>query len=329
MAVALLTDPAEGWLDQVLEDFERAMLRRRMAPGTVRIYRWAIGDLFELMKSRGLSTIQQLDRHVLEAWQDAMVARNLRPRSQQSATTAARQLINWAADWDALDLKLLRALAKVRTPDGDPRPIPEEDLDRILAYLLPRWPHMGAVALRDRALFIYILTTAARVSEALQARRDDFAAPVVIQKGGSKQTLRPAPIALEMIREYLALRIDDSPWLWISHKTNAPLSRLQPAGVWEIMQKIGRKAGVKRFTTHQLRHTAITTMHEAEVPALAVMKQAGHHGLGSQHIYGQVREKLRIQAVDAMEARVRRATGPRPVVLPKLPRYTRPRYPLS
>lgn len=328
MAVAMLDE--DGWLDQVLEDFERAMLRRRLSPRTVRIYRWAIGDLFQAMKRRGLTNIQQLDRDVLERWQDAMVARNLAPRSQQSATTAAKALINWAADWDVLDLRLLRALVKVRTPDGDPRPIPEGDLDRILAFLLPRWPHMGVVALRDRAIFVYILTTAARVSEALQARRDDFAAPLVIQKGGSKQTLRPAPVALELIRDYLALRIDDSPWLWISHKTNAPLARLNPAGVWEIMQKIGKKAGVKRFTTHQLRHTAITTMHEAEVPALAVMKQAGHHGLGSQHIYGQVREKQRIQAVDAMEERVQRGRAPAPVVqLPKLPRYVRPRYPLS
>jgi integrase len=313
---------ASGWLDQVLEDFERDIVRRRFAPGTVRIYRWAIGDLFELMQRRGLTNIEHLTRAVLEDWQDALAAR-LAPQSQQSATTAVRALINWCGDWDLLDLRLLRALAKVRVPDSEPRPIPDEDLDRILAFLLPRWPHMGIVALRDRALFVYILTTAARVTEALQARRDDFERPLVIQKGGSRKELWPAPIAIELIRDYMAVRIDDSPWLWISHKTNAPLGRLNPAGVWEIMQKIGKKAGVKRFTTHQLRHTAMTAMSEAEVPPLAVMKQAGHHGLGTQHIYTKVSDRKRGLAVEAMEQRVQlaRKTMPqKPRMLPRLSR---------
>jgi integrase len=326
MAVAMLDEG--GWLDQVLEDFERFTVRRRRA-GSIRIFRWALGDLFDFMKGRGMTHIQQLDRPTLEAWQDVLAAR-ISPGSQQSAATAARALINWAADWDLVDLKLLRGLAKVHVPpDDDPEPIPDDDLDRLLAYLLPRWPHMGIVALRDRAIIIYILTTTARVSEALQARRDDFARPLVVQKGGSKQELWPGDTAVEMVRDYLAVRIDDSPWLWISHKTNAPLSRLRPAGVWEICQKLAKKVGIAPFSTHQLRTTALTAMDEAEVPPMAAMKQAGHHGLGTMHKYVRVRKKTRIQAVEAIEARIQLARGPAPIALPKFPRYTRPRFPLS
>jgi len=211
----------------------------------------------------------------------------------------------------------------VHTVDSEPRPIPEEDLARILALLLPRWPHTGIVPLRDRAIFVTLLTTTARVNEVLQMQRDDFDAPWVIQKGGSDQQLRPAPIAIEFIREYVALRIDDSPWLWISHKTNAPQTRLGAAGVWEIMQKIGKKAGVTRFTTHQLRHTGISALHEANVPEDVAMRQSGHRSKSSHRIYAQVSDRRRLQAVDALEDLVTRHRPARPILLPKISRHQR------
>jgi hypothetical protein len=47
------------------------------------------------------------------------------------------------------------------------------------------------------------------------------------------------------------------------------------------------------------------------------------------HTYVRVRKKTRIQAVEAIEARIQSVRGPKPLPLPKLPRYTRPRFPLS
>src|SRR5713226_640720 len=142
MAVALKVVTSVGWLDQVLEDFERAMLRRQLSPATVRTYRWSLQDLFEGMKIAGLKDVRQLNRDILEQWQDTMVDRKWKPRSRALAVTAARQLIRWADDRGLVELRLEKALAHVKTPDGRPRPIPKADLEKIKAYLLPRRPHM-------------------------------------------------------------------------------------------------------------------------------------------------------------------------------------------
>lgn len=296
------------------------MLRRDLSPATVRTYRWAMQDLFEGLKAIGIRDITELTREHLEDWQDHMLEEHWKPRSRSLAVTAARQLIRWGVDRDLLDARLERALARVKTPDGKPRPIPERDLEIIKAYLLPRRPKMGIVALRDRALFFYLLTTGARVSEALQVRRDDFERPTVRQKGGSEKTLMLPPSTLEMVRDYLRVRIDAEPWLWITHKTNAPVTRLGPPGVREIWHKLANKLRLKPWTTHQLRHSCATELLAAGVPELAIAEHLGHHGLGTLHVYGQVREPQRQQAVDVME---QLAQSPRPLAFPKTKRRGR------
>jgi len=243
----------EPWLDQVLEDFERAMLRRQLSPATVRTYRWGLQDLFEGMKQAGLRDVHDLSRGILEDWQDTMGERKWRPRSRSLAVTAARQFIRWASERDLVDFRLEKALVKVKTPDGRPRPLPKADLEKVKAYLLPRRPRMNIVALRDRALFFYLLTTGARVSEALQVRRDDIETPVVRQKGGTEKVLLMPPACQELVEDYLRGRRDDSPWLWVSHKSNAPLSRLGPPGVREIWRKLARKLGITPWTTSTAR----------------------------------------------------------------------------
>jgi integrase/recombinase XerD len=315
MSVALKIVSSATWLDQALEDFERSMLRRQLSPATVRTYRWGLQDLFEGMKASRLRDVHDLTRDVLEDWQDHMVEEKWKPRTRSLAVTAARQFIRWAAERDLADFRLEKALAKVKTPDGRPRPIKKADLETIKAYLLPRRAHMNIVALRDRALFFYLLTTGARVSEALQVRRDDLESPVVRQKGGTEKVLLMPPAAQELVEDYLRARHDDSPWLWISHRTNAPLHRLAPPGVREIWRKLARKLGISPWTTHQLRHTCATELLEAGVPELVIAEHLGHHGLGSLHIYGQVRDKQRREAVDVMGALVR----PPARLLPKIP----------
>lgn len=314
-ALRVVSAPDPGSLDQVLEDFERAMLRRGMSRNTVRIYRWALGDLFKGMQMAGMHGLSDLTRDVLEDWQDALLERRLRASSRALAVTAARQLVKWAADRDWVDFRLEKALQKVKAPQGMPRPIPPADLEKLREYLLPRRPKMNIVALRDRALFFYLLTTGARVSEALQVQRDDVESAIVRQKGGSEKALLAPPSTVEMLHDYMRGRIDDSPWLWISHRTNTPLSRLNPPGVRNIWQKLARKLGIKPFTTHQLRHTCATELLEAGVPELVVAEHLGHHGLGMLHVYGQVRAKQRQQAVAVME---QMSQAPRPFLLPKL-----------
>lgn len=304
----------DSW-PEVLSGFDRSLVRQHLSPETIRTYRGGLRDLVGFLIARRCESVRQLNRELLEQWQDQLAARSLRPSTCSMYSIAVRRFLRWAADEEFVEERLERSIARIHVPDGLPRPLPPQDLEVIRAYLYPRRPRMGIVALRDRALFFYLVTSGARVSEALQVRKDDFADPIVRQKGGTNKVLRIPPATVAFVSDYVQERKDDSPWLWISHKTNAPLGRLGPPGVREVWRKLATKLGLRPWTTHQLRHTCCTELLEAEVPSLVVMDHMGHHGLGSQHIYGQVRDKQRQQATEAMQ---RLALGSRPDLLPRL-----------
>lgn len=306
-------DP-QGWAN-VLPMLERAAKRRQLSPNTVRSYRAGLLDFAAFARGQGCLEPAAVTARVIESWQETLADR-VRPSTCSIYATAVRRFIQWTGSETHLSPDLVHALARVRVPDGKPRPLPPHDLQLIKAYLAPWRRNMDIVSLRDRALFFYLLTTGARVSEALQVKRDDYLCPVVVQKGGSQKELRIPPIAAEFVGDYVRARRDDSQWLWISHKTNAPLGRLGPAGVREVWRKLARKLGIAPWQTHQLRHTCATELLDAGVRELAVAEHLGHHGLGSLHIYGQIRGQERQASVEAMQRLVTDTTGRR--LLPSL-----------
>ena len=320
---ALQRDQRSTHLSQVIDDFCRWMVREGRSAATIRSYSWALDDLQRFLRAQGVADVTDLTRRQLEDWQDEMIARGVGPRSRQLASTAVRMFVRFCADEDLVDSRLERGIARVKVQRLLPRPIPPVDLQLVKAYLLPRRPGMGLVPLRDRALFFYLLTTGARVSEALQVRRDEAERALVIQKGGSQKVLRMTPSTAAMVTDYLEQRHDHAEWLWVTHDSNRPQRRLDPAAVREVWRKVARHVGVPAWTTHQLRHTCASELLEAGVPELVVAEHLGHHGLGTLHVYGQIREAQRQLAIDAMENLTR---GPqlKPVILkPMTPRPRR------
>jgi site-specific recombinase XerD len=302
-------------LEQLLDDFDRSMVRQQRSPATIKTYRWALEDLLKFLRGRGLDDAWSLDRLVLEDWQDSLVARKLTPGSRGTAAVAARVFLQYLAGRELCDQRLARYIERVHQPRHLPRPIPPADLARLKAFLAPRRPRMSLVALRDRALFWYLITTGARVSEALQVLRGEAERAIVWQKGGSQKVLRIPPGAAEMVADYLQARRDDCPWLWVTHDSNRPLRKLDAAGVREVWKRLCQRVGVAAFTTHQLRHTCATELLEAGVPELVVADWLGHHGLQTLHRYGQVRESQRQLALDAAEQLMQ--APPRPRLLPR------------
>jgi integrase/recombinase XerC len=270
------------------------MVRRELSPCTVEAYHWAFLDLLKTLGSI------ELTRELLEDWQDSMINRKLGPRSRSLAITATRQLIRWAVDREIMDHRLEKALVKVKVPDGQPHPISRENLTKIKDYLLPFHSKMKLNHLCGRALFFYLLTTGARVSEALQVQRDNFTNPQIIQKGGSQKTLLTIPLVEGLIQEYLSVRTDILPYLWVHHRTGH-LHLMTPGDVRRVWHKISKRLEIPYWTTHSIRHTCATELLEAEVPELVVASHLGHHGLKNLHIYGQIRDKQRQKAITALE----------------------------
>ena len=319
MAVVKLPS-SDSSLDSVGRAFMRTLQLRQFRPGTLKVYSWALDKLFTFLDAEGVHDLADVTREHLENWQLAMLESPVRASSRQSASSAAKALIRWAAEREMVDWRLERAIAPVKVRKKKRRPIPPEDLAKILAHIVPRRPHRTIVELRDRALFVYLLVTSSRVEAALSVLKNDYAAPIVIQKGGGEKQLQTTATALDLVQDYLRARRDDAPWLWIKHGNNlrAAGERLESSGVREAWIRLAIELQIKPFTTHQLRHTSATFMANRGVSVLAIKERLGHVKLETTMGYIEVDPDLQLQADGAFEDLLRAAAPPRP--LPRAPR---------
>lgn len=294
-------------LSSLVDAYAAARQRAGIAYRTIEGETATLRSLVAFLAGHGIIRAGDLNRAVLEAWQDRQRPGPRRPRfgasSRARAAGAARSFLRWLATLDLIDHRLAGAVVAVRVPRLAPRPIPAADLERIVTLLKPRpGPYVSTSMLRDRALFFYMLSTAARISEALQVIRSDFDAPMVRQKGGGEKMLLSTPAARQAIQDYLARRRDGNPWLWVGDAEERPWKPLTPDGVRLVWIRLARFIGIRPWTSHQLRHTAATVLLNAGIPAVVIADHLGHRGLRTIHRYAAVGQRLRQEAVDAMNA---------------------------
>lgn len=300
-----------GGLDNRIAEFARFLQRQDRSPATVRTYGWGLFDLRDYLASRGVTNLDQITREHLEAWQDRLLASGMRPRSRSLATTAVRQFLKWAADHELCDARLKDWLASIRVKPLKPKPLPPEDLARLLKHF--DRPSTQLLARRDRALFFVFLTTGVRVSEGLQLPRTGYERVEVRQKGGSEKLVTVPEHVQAVVREYLAARVDTSAALFVNHPGG---ERMTSGGVRQVWQRVARDAGVAPFTTHQLRHTFATQLLAQGIDIRVVAELMGHKNLQSIMGYTKVADSAIQEAHRALE----RVVHPSEQKLPPDPR---------
>lgn len=305
----------EANLERLGDEWARALVRLGRAPDTVKSYGWALADFRRYCAGLGVIDCHELRRQHVQGWQDAIAERRVAPSSRSLAATALRRFLQWLAVNDhPVDPNLWLAVERVRVRKGRPRPLSEQDFRRLISYLLPRWPHTSMVALRNRALILFLIATGARLSEALQVRRDDFASAVVRRKGGQLGELEPSALALAAVEDYLERREDQSPWLWVHHDPRRSAGRLSAEGVRHICREVARRASIPPFQPHRLRHTSASMLYDELGDPLAAARHLGHADLATIQTYAEVSPKRRravSEAIDKvfleqMEAEIRR-----------------------
>jgi len=231
------------------------------------------------------------------------------PGTQKLDATVLRQALKWAANEDlplstpALWLRVIQPSA----PHLKPRPIPVRDLAAIQLQL-DAWYEAGATLaqLRTRALFRLILSSGARITEALSLVRTSVVdgTALVIQKGGSEHVLVISGKAEAAINDYLRARTDSGPALFISHESSrrpGPLGQQEAQRAWD---QLCIDLGITRFTNHQIRHSCATELLRRHVDSMVIAKHMGHRGLASLAGYTEVDLESRREAMVALDGRL-------------------------
>jgi integrase/recombinase XerD len=92
----------------------------------------------------------------------------------------------------------------------------------------------------------------------------------------------------ERIKEYLATRTDDSPYLFVS-RLGKPYTR---QGIWKMLKRYGIELGIdEKLTPHALRRTFATQLSDRNMKFQNIAKLMGIENLNVLRHYVETSEK--------------------------------------
>jgi site-specific recombinase XerD len=161
--------------------------------------------------------------------------------------------------------------------------------------------------LRDKAILEVLFSAGLRVSELCKLRHEDInlkkksAGPVEFSVRGKGKKVRLVFLserAAEWLREYLARRVDTSPWMFVrmDKAARASMARdeepMTTRSVERLVEKYRALAGIaKRITPHTLRHTFATDMLSNDADIRSVQTMLGHSSITTTQVYTHITDK--------------------------------------
>ena len=156
--------------------------------------------------------------------------------------------------------------------------------------------------LRDRAIVELLFSSGLRVSELvgldrghINAKRREF---MVRGKGQKDRPVFVSDTAAHWVSEYLAIRLDNLPPLFLSYSRNNIVSRtgdyrrLGPRSVQRMVSKYARLAGItKHVSPHTMRHSYATDLLMNGADLRAVQSMLGHSNISTTQVYTHVTDE--------------------------------------
>lgn len=241
---------------ELAEDWDLSLAAENKSPATRTTYGTAVRQLAEYLAGHGHpTTVDAITSNHVAAY----IAHLLDNRSASTAKTrfgGLQVFFRWAEAEGEIELS---PMVRMRPPKVAAQPTPVLSEDALRAVLAA----VGGKTYddrRDRALILVMLQGGTRVAELCGMRLDDLdpraasAGITVLGKGGSRRYVPLRPNAALAVRRYIRARArhphaaSDALWL-------GKVGPLTPAGVRQILERIGDRAGVPGLHPHQLRHT--------------------------------------------------------------------------
>ena len=173
-----------------------------------------------------------------------------------------------------------------------PKALNVDEVERLMAAPAEDTP-LGA---RDRALLEFMYATGVRVTEAvnldLSAIDLEERTALVTGKGNRQRMVPVGRLAVDAIVAYLPHRMTlkgdrlDPGAVFL----NARGGRLTRQGVWGVVRKAARRAGIEpeKVSPHVLRHSAATHMVEGGADLRTVQEMLGHANISTTQVYTRV-----------------------------------------
>ncbi len=171
----------------------------------------------------------------------------------------------------------------------------DEEIEKLLA--MPEQMEKNPLMLaRNQTIFAFLYGTGLRVSELLSLKRKDLEQNAkqfrIIGKGSKMRSVFMTKTAQKFLAEYLTLREDSSPYVFISFSKNSYGKQLSRNAIEELVRKYAIGAGItKKVTPHTLRHSFATQLLKKGADIRTVQALLGHSSITTTQIYTHIDDK--------------------------------------
>ncbi len=305
---------------QIQRFFDHLTVERGLSDNTIAAYRRDLGRYAGFLRGRGVRDARKADEHLIAGFVAELSTathdegRPYRASSVVRSLSAVRSFHRFLLREGKAERDPAATVVRPRLPRSLPRPMPVEDVLRLLAAP----PEGTPVGLRDRAVLETLYGGGLRVSELAGLDIDDVelegGGVRVLGKGGKERDIPLGRYATEAISAYLRRA---RPGLATSRSRAALFlnqrgGRLTRQGVAGILAKAVKGAGIeRRVTPHTLRHSFATHLLEGGADVRVVQELLGHASVATTQVYTLVtREHLR-EVYYTAHPRARRAPARR------------------
>jgi integrase/recombinase XerD len=284
---------------------------RGRSPNTIAAYRRDLTGYTAWLDDRGLD--------VMTAGEDDVAAFvETRTAEGRAPSSVARQLAAIRVLHRRLHVEQVRAddptaaLEGVSVPSGLPKPLTEEEVERLLASPVGS----GPLPRRNRALLELLYATGARISEAVGLSIGDLDLDdqlVRLYGKGSKERIVPfGRLAAQALEEWFTPdgRAALVPQRWRRRSDaeavflNSRGGRLSRQSAWEVVVLAGRAARIESpLSPHVLRHSCATHLLDHGADLRTVQELLGHASISTTQVYTKVSQERLLEVYRAAHPR--------------------------
>lgn len=285
---------ADALGSQAQRYLDHLTVERGLAENTLRAYRRDLDRYGAFLRSRGIADAGDADDQTVAAFVAGLSAsthsdgRPYRATSVVRTLSAVRSFHRFLLREGAIERDPAAAVIRPRLPRSLPRPLPLDDVQRILAAP----PDATDVGRRDRAVLETLYGAGLRVSELTGLDVDDVdleeGSVRVLGKGSTERDVPLGRYACDAIAAYLTR---SRPQLATARSRAALFlnqrgGRLTRQGVAGILAKAVAAAGVeRRVSPHTLRHSFATHLLEGGADVRVVQELLGHASVATTQVY--------------------------------------------
>jgi integrase/recombinase XerD len=300
---------AERYLDHLT-------VERGLSENTLEAYRRDLRRYVGFLERRDLRSLGDVDERTIRSFVASISASTHGPEAALYRATSVARTLSAVRSFHRFLLREgvterdpAAGVAQPRLPRSLPRPLPADDVRRLLEAPEDSSPTGG----RDRAILELLYGSGLRISELTGMDVDDLdleeGSLRVLGKGGKEREVPLGSFAHEAVSAYLtrgrpALATGISRGALFLNARGGRLSRQSCA---RLLGRYVRLAGIdRRVTLHTLRHSFATHLLEGGADVRVVQELLGHASVATTQIYTLVTARHLREVYEESHPRARR-----------------------